>query len=176
MRSLTVKSIVILGRPIAFTGKVCKKCFRWDELFFSKNCCECHKSSSYFFGKQKLDKENFLKQTKTTLKGDGDVEFYPEFCSYANSAQIFKDLFNSINWIQHKIKVKVGGYQMETRYSCFQGDNGLVYKYGNSDRIATPWTPTILLIKKKLEQLLNVKFNVCLLNLYIDSNLFSFLK
>jgi hypothetical protein len=45
------------------------------------------------------------------------------------------------------------------------GDDGITYRYSGSDYSALPWTPTLLEIKARIEEVYG-NYNYCLLNLY----------
>ncbi len=54
------------------------------------------------------------------------------------------------------------------RLTAWYGDEGKSYTYSGIEQHPDPWTPTLKLIKSKVEEILEVTFNTVLLNLYRD--------
>ncbi len=53
---------------------------------------------------------------------------------------------------------------------AWYGDQEYAYSYSNITKQALVWTPQLLEIKNKVEQVCGSAFNSCLLNLYHDGN------
>lgn len=56
------------------------------------------------------------------------------------------------------------------RTSCSYGDEGLIYKYTNTTRVALPWFPQLKELKEKVEAATNCIFNFALVNHYCDGS------
>jgi alkylated DNA repair dioxygenase AlkB len=73
----------------------------------------------------------------------------------------FTKLRNECAWEQ---KPGIFGH-MQPRLIASYGDEGIVYRYSGRDNVALPWTPTLLAIKARIEEVQG-EYNYCLLNLY----------
>lgn len=90
--------------------------------------------------------------------------------------QAFKDLGPGMlqlleaegSWQQQEISVH-GRKVMQPRLICYMADSPqLSYTYSRTRQEALPWTPTVRVIKERVEGLAGTAFNSCLLNLYRD--------
>jgi len=90
--------------------------------------------------------------------------------------QAFKDQESGIlqrleaegSWQQQEISIH-GKKAMQPRLISYMADSPeLHYTYSRTRQTALPWTPTVLLIKERVERLAGTTFNSCLLNLYRD--------
>jgi alkylated DNA repair dioxygenase AlkB len=52
--------------------------------------------------------------------------------------------------------------------TAWYGDEGKSYTYSGIEQHPIPWTPTLFLIKTRIEKIAEVRFNSVLLNLYRD--------
>jgi alkylated DNA repair dioxygenase AlkB len=96
---------------------------------------------------------------------DGEVIIYRNFFEELESDQLFKELLGSINWRQDKIKMF--GKEVDLpRLTAWYGDQGKSYKYSGINMNPDIWTPTLLLIKERVEKVIELNFNSVLLNLY----------
>ena len=95
---------------------------------------------------------------------DGGILLYDEKFLPADLAdRYFDDLRQNCAWEQ---KPGIFGH-MQPRLIASYGDDGITYRYSGSDYAALPWTPTLLEIKARIEQVCG-NYNYCLLNLYRD--------
>lgn len=96
---------------------------------------------------------------------DADIKHFPSLFSSQEADDLFSTLRNEIEWRQEQIKF-YGQIHDLPRLTAWYGDPNKTYKYSGIEVNSTPWTPTLLLIKNKIESVSNVQFNSVLLNLY----------
>jgi alkylated DNA repair dioxygenase AlkB len=97
---------------------------------------------------------------------DAAVRVWPGYFDLAAAGRYMSELTNEINWIQEKAHV-YGKTHNLPRLTAWYGDAGKSYRYSGIRVTAQPWTPLLLEIKDKVEQLSNGEtFNSVLLNLY----------
>lgn len=100
---------------------------------------------------------------------DADVTFYRNFFNQQDSDDIFQTLLNQIKWRQDKMKI-YGKEVNLPRKTAWYGDRNMSYKFSGIHLDPEPWIPTLLQVKKKVEEIAKVNFNSVLLNLYRDGN------
>jgi alkylated DNA repair dioxygenase AlkB len=103
---------------------------------------------------------------------DGGILLYDEAFLPADVAdRYFVELRDTVAWEQ---KPGVFGH-LQPRLTVSHGDPGLVYRYSGTVNAATPWTPTLLEIRRRIESATDeglglepgsTRFNYCLLNRY----------
>lgn len=97
------------------------------------------------------------------------VTFYRNFFDLRKSDEIFQILLNEINWRQDKIKLY--GKEIDLpRKTAWYGDRGKSYSFSNIAFNPEPWTPTLLEVKERIEEVSELQFNSVLLNLYRHGN------
>jgi len=101
------------------------------------------------------------------LKDDGLVEFNNKFLSEQFSRDLFKSLttlpFKQSEMVMYDKLVKT------PRLQAWMGDSGInasLYTKENPN----PWSNEMLILKNKLEELTNFKFDYVLINYYRDGN------
>ena len=96
---------------------------------------------------------------------DASLDYIDSFF-YRNEADLlFAQLLDEINWRSEKIVMY--GKEMEMpRLSSWVGDHGARYTYSRRTFVPSPWTPTLTIIRSRLEKHLGTEFNSCLCNLY----------
>lgn len=109
--------------------------------------------------------ESRIPQGKTILSVDSEVIFYENFFSTDESDHLFNDLYSGIEW-QHEAIQIFGKHTPLPRLTAWYGDEGKSYTYSGIKQHPIPWTPTLSLIKSRIEQIAEVNFNSVLLNLY----------
>jgi len=57
------------------------------------------------------------------------------------------------------------------RKVAWHGDSDYSYSYSNTSKQALPWTMELLDLKKKIEEIIEIRFNSCLLNSHVRTNL-----
>ena len=103
------------------------------------------------------------------LGKEGDVRYYPAVMKAEECSVIFNALLNSLNWQVDQLFM-FGKLITTKRKVAWVGDKGCAYTYSGVKKEPQPWTPELLQIKSKLEQIAQWKFNSCLLNLYHDGS------
>lgn len=96
---------------------------------------------------------------------DGALRLYPYLFSSEESGTFFTQLKENVNWQQEEIKL-YGRLIPLPRLTAWFGDAGKTYMYSGITVEPEPWTPTLLEIKTKIEEVSNVTFNSVLLNYY----------
>lgn len=99
------------------------------------------------------------------LPKDGEVLFFPNFFSVAQSDAYFAHCRNELPW-KHEAIVVFGKSYLQPRLTAWCGD----YKYRYSGITMHPqaWSESILEIKRAVETVSEVKFNGALFNFYRD--------
>ena len=87
-----------------------------------------------------------------------------------DAAKLYEQLVTELPWQADTVSL-FGKTHLTTRQIVWMGDKGLSYYYSGHARKATDWTPSVLQIKKQIEEKLatigiKVEFNTCLLNFY----------
>lgn len=96
---------------------------------------------------------------------DAEVVFYPSYFTKEESDGILQRLFMEVNWRRDKIKCY--GKEVDLpRLTAWYGDDGKNYTYSKITMNPLPWTPLLLFIKNRVEEVGNISFNSVLLNLY----------
>lgn len=107
--------------------------------------------------------------TKNLLPQDGIVNYYGVVSNIEESDFYLKYLLNEIPWKSDE--AVIFGKVIETkRKVAWFGDVNFEYTYSGRTKRAEQWTPELLQLKKRAEELTNETYNSCLLNLYHDGN------
>lgn len=96
---------------------------------------------------------------------DGEIVIYRDFFQKIESDHFFEELHNKISWQQNRIKMFGKEFDVP-RLEAWYGDKGKSYAYSGILMNPLPWTPTLLLIKDKIEKVVKLEFNSVLVNLY----------
>lgn len=97
------------------------------------------------------------------LPRDGTLSYHPEIYLPEASEEIFTGLKNSINWRQDNITI-FGKTHPQPRLTAWYGDRS--YSYSGITMNPSPWSPLLLEIKDKVEQISGHIFNSLLVNYY----------
>ncbi|QNP30006.1 alpha-ketoglutarate-dependent dioxygenase AlkB family protein [Cylindrospermopsis curvispora] len=111
--------------------------------------------------------EKNLFEHKVIIATDGNVILYPEFFSVEHSNQLFCELYGNIKWKQEIIHL-FGKKMPIPRLTAWYGDEGKSYTYSGIEQHPESWNPTLKFIKSKIEEIVPVRFNSVLINLYRD--------
>lgn len=96
---------------------------------------------------------------------DAKVTFYRNFFDLQESDALFQILLNEINWRQDKMKLY--GKEIDLpRKTAWYGDRDKSYTFSGIRLDPEPWTPSLLEVKQRIEEVAEVQFNSVLLNLY----------
>lgn len=107
---------------------------------------------------------------KTLLPLPGaEIVVYPSFLDSQSSDRLFTTLTQTIAWRQDWLTI-YGRSLPQPRLTAWYGDPGKAYTYSGITMQPTPWIPTLLDLKAKVDAVSGVVFNSVLLNLYRDGN------
>jgi alkylated DNA repair dioxygenase AlkB len=109
--------------------------------------------------------EQALADPINILPQDGEVNYYGEVMSLAESDFYFKVLLTEVDW--RCDQAVVFGKHIETkRKVAWYADKPFSYTYSNVTKCALPWTANLQVLKAIVEQKTGETYNSCLLNLY----------
>lgn len=103
------------------------------------------------------------------LPNDGTVHYYGKVFSQEKSDFYYDYLFNQIPW-ENDEAVIFGKLIYTKRKVAWFGEKEFEYTYSNRTKYAKLWTPELLELKRKCEELTGETYNSCLLNLYHDGS------
>ena len=103
------------------------------------------------------------------LPYQGDVSYHGPIFTLAQADNNLNYLLEQIPWQNDEANI-FGKHIITKRKVAWFGDKAFNYTYSNSTKTALEWTPELLLIKTKIEEIAGKNFNSCLLNLYHDGN------
>ena len=98
------------------------------------------------------------------------VEYQPNFLTTQEADSLLQYCL-ALQWQQNKIKMR-GATMLVPRQEYTAGDRGCTYRYSRSVVLEpTPWCPTLLNLRQRVEQATEFKFQIVIGNLYrTDSN------
>ncbi len=99
------------------------------------------------------------------LSRDGELYYFRGFLDGENADRFFRILFADIEW-KHDEVIMFGKKIITKRKYAWFGDRPFSYKYSNTLKVASVWTPELVELKKCVENFTGEEFNSCLLNLY----------
>jgi alkylated DNA repair dioxygenase AlkB len=95
---------------------------------------------------------------------DGGTLYYDEaFFAKPEADALFQTLRSATPW-----KQEVGRGRPFPRLTAWYADPGLVYRYSGVTHHGTGWTPELLEVKRRIEEVSGARFNSLLLNRYRD--------
>ena len=100
---------------------------------------------------------------------NADITYFPNFLSIEECENYFNIFHKETAWQQDDIKI-FGKTYKQPRLTALYGEKGKSYSYSNITMHPKPFTPSLLEIKKRIEEMCDSRFNVVLLNLYRDGN------
>jgi alkylated DNA repair dioxygenase AlkB len=103
------------------------------------------------------------------LPNDGTVHYYGKVFSQEKSDFYYDYLFHQIPW-ENDEAVIFGKLILTKRKVAWFGEKPFEYTYSKRTKYAKPWTPQLLELKQKCEEITGETYNSCLLNLYHDGN------
>ncbi|SMP35645.1 alpha-ketoglutarate-dependent dioxygenase AlkB family protein [Chryseobacterium profundimaris] len=103
------------------------------------------------------------------LPGDGIVHYYGKIFSGEKSDFYYDYLLNKIPWENDEALI-FGKLILTKRKVAWFGEKPFEYTYSKRTKYAKPWTPELLELKNKCEQITGETYNSCLLNLYHDGS------
>ena len=139
---------------------------------------DTEKTSKFLFKVPKINEEQLLKpeaQVKAPLIWEmfqgGKVELYKSFLDKTECRNLFEyckytNTPTDINWEQEYFKIYDKSIPVP-RMSAFLGSmDNLMYRYSSTQKVSVRWPDIVLNVKQKIEEALQQKFNVVLLNWY----------
>jgi alkylated DNA repair dioxygenase AlkB len=96
---------------------------------------------------------------------DAKIEYYPAFFDLEKADELFKKLHDDILWQQDDITV-FGKTHPQPRLTSLFGNEGKPYGYSNIIMQPNPWSPLMMFIKNKVEEICRENFTTVLLNNY----------
>ena len=96
---------------------------------------------------------------------EATIELHEHFFDAQESASIMQALITGIDWQQYQIKI-FGKTLDQPRLTAYYGQDHPHYAYSNIKLNPIPFTPNLLSIKNKIENLTGHQFNGVLLNYY----------
>lgn len=113
---------------------------------------------------------NLFENYKITLPlSDGVFEYFPNFFNFDKANELFHLLEQETNWQQDSITV-FGKTHLQPRLTALFGNNGKPYSYSNIVMHPKNFTPLLMFIKEKIENVCDQNFTTVLLNLYRNEN------
>lgn len=100
---------------------------------------------------------------------DAEVTYYPTFLSQEEASEYYNILLAETDWQQDDIKIFGKVYQ-QPRLTALYGDSEKPYSYSGITMFPKPFTPTLSVLKNKIESLIKIQFTSVLLNLYRDGS------
>ncbi len=99
------------------------------------------------------------------LPHDGVVNYYGKIMSHEKVQHYLDKMLNTIVW-KNDEAIIFGKHFITKRKVAWYGDSNYSYTYSNTTKQALIWTPELLELKKRVEEVSATSFNSCLLNLY----------
>lgn len=93
---------------------------------------------------------------------EAEIMLYRDFFPAVVHDQFYRDVLAHTAWQQRHTRFG----RPVPRLTAFHGDVGKSYAYSGIVETPRPWTPTLLLIKHRIEAIADTPFNTVLLNLY----------
>jgi len=97
------------------------------------------------------------------------IEYHPGFIDPQMSDQLLQQFIATIPWKQSTQKMWDKEY-LTPRLTSWHGDTGTDYSVSGKISNPNPWTPELLMLKEKVDQVAGLRFNSVLLNYYRDAN------
>ena len=96
---------------------------------------------------------------------DGIVEYHGLLIPFDEANDFFDVLLHTIQWKHDQANI-LGEVIVTKRKVAWYANESFNYTYSNMTKVALPWTPELLVLKKRVEEATGHQFNSCLLNLY----------
>jgi len=99
------------------------------------------------------------------LPFDGEAIYHGLVLNRNQCNAYYQKLLNEIPW-ENDQAIVFGKHYITKRKVAWFGDEEYNYKYSGVTKQAYIWTPELLELKKKIEEISETTYNSCLLNLY----------
>ncbi|PWJ56817.1 alkylated DNA repair dioxygenase AlkB [Dyadobacter jejuensis] len=103
------------------------------------------------------------------LPYEGTVLHYGLIIPSQEAQWYYQRLLETILW-KHDEAVMFGKHITTKRMVAWYGDLPFDYTYSKTTKTSLPWTPELLSLKQRVEELTECHYNSCLLNLYHDGS------
>ncbi|REC79653.1 alpha-ketoglutarate-dependent dioxygenase AlkB [Chryseobacterium elymi] len=103
------------------------------------------------------------------LPHDGTVHYYGKVFSKEKSDFFYEYLLSQIPWENDEAMI-FGKLILTKRKVAWFGEKAFEYTYSKRTKLAKFWTPELLKLKQKCEEVSGETYNSCLLNLYHDGS------
>ena len=100
---------------------------------------------------------------------DGITEYYGKVFSNEECEKYYQYLFSQIPW-ENDEAVIFGKLIYTKRKVAWFGEKQFEYTYSKRTKYAKLWTPELLALKQRCEEVSGESYNSCLLNLYHDGS------
>jgi alkylated DNA repair dioxygenase AlkB len=98
---------------------------------------------------------------------DGELRLWPDAFAAGEADELLAQLRQRIGWQQEEVVI-FGARRPVPRLVAWHGDSSAHYTYSGAAHVPRPWTPSLLVIRDRVQDLTGVRFNAVLLNLYRD--------
>ena len=101
------------------------------------------------------------------LPYEGEVIYKGSVFNRKQTTSYYQNLLHHIPW-QNDEAIIFGKHHITKRKVAWYGDKAYSYSYSGVTKKAHLWTPELLQLKQKVEEISSTTYNSCLLNLYHD--------
>ena len=112
---------------------------------------------------------NLADANHNLLPKDGTVNYYGKILQKEEADAFYRQLLENIEW-KNDEAVIFGKKILTKRKVAWYGGAQYEYTYSGRTKNARKWTPELLMLKEKCEEITGEEFNSCLLNLYHDGS------
>ena len=112
-----------------------------------------------------FDNERDTPTRQTFALGDSEIQYVANAFTAREADRLFQSLLDAIPWRTATLTI-AGQKRPLPRLQCWMADQGRSYSYSGLKLSPHPWSPDVLRIKARLEQLCEHSFNSVLLNYY----------
>ena len=106
-----------------------------------------------------------LSYPENLLPGQGESYYFGKIFSEGKADAFFESLVKSIDWKQDEVMI-FGKKIITSRKTAWHGEEAFEYTYSKMTKTAQLWTPELMELKERVEEVTGLEFNSCLLNLY----------
>jgi alkylated DNA repair dioxygenase AlkB len=121
------------------------------------------------FGANNLNTQDLFSsdQPRRITMPFADVSLWPALVTGSEQDDCLAELIEQTPWRQDSITL-FGKTHLQPRLAAWYGDEGAAYTYSGLTLQPLPWTPLLLSLKQRVEDLCASRFNSVLLNYYRD--------
>ncbi|WP_299363118.1 alpha-ketoglutarate-dependent dioxygenase AlkB [Winogradskyella sp.] len=111
----------------------------------------------------------FSQEKQHLILPNAELLYLPNFFSKQQSDNYFETINTQTLWRNNDITV-FGKTYKEPRLTALFGDTNKPYGYSNLVLYPNPFTPSLKIIKERVEKIADIEFNTLLINLYRDGS------